>query len=103
MCYFYFLFYYCFFFFLYFVFFFFFQAEDGIRDPLVTGVQRVLFRSRGPGAGSARGTGARAAAAPRAAHSLAGPGGPPGPAPARGAGRRPAAAHPPVADRKSVV
>src|SRR6266849_2430642 len=26
-------------------FFFFFQAEDGIRDPLVTGVQRVLFRS----------------------------------------------------------
>src|SRR5207247_5112143 len=26
---------------------FFFQAEDGIRDPLVTGVQRVLFRSRG--------------------------------------------------------
>src|SRR5438105_7436752 len=32
----------CFFFFLilfFFVFFFFFQAEDGIRDPLVTGVQ----------------------------------------------------------------
>src|SRR5438105_12534359 len=28
-----------------FFFFFFFQAEDGIRDPLVTGVQRVLFRS----------------------------------------------------------
>src|SRR5438105_15943686 len=28
-------------------FFFFFQAEDGIRDPLVTGVQRVLFRSPG--------------------------------------------------------
>src|SRR5687767_15236221 len=25
--------------------FFFFQAEDGIRDKLVTGVQRVLFRS----------------------------------------------------------
>src|SRR5207247_283076 len=25
--------------------FFFFQAEDGIRDPLVTGVQSVLFRS----------------------------------------------------------
>src|SRR5258708_26475689 len=25
--------------------FFFFQAEDGIRDDLVTGVQRVLFRS----------------------------------------------------------
>src|SRR5271170_7391221 len=25
--------------------FFFFQAEDGIRDPLVTGVRRVLFRS----------------------------------------------------------
>src|SRR5207247_3550130 len=24
---------------------FFFQAEGGIRDPLVTGVQRVLFRS----------------------------------------------------------
>src|SRR5438552_18899742 len=24
---------------------FFFQAEDGIRDDLVTGVQRVLFRS----------------------------------------------------------
>src|SRR5438105_12770337 len=23
---------------------FFFQAEDGIRDPLVTGVRRVLFR-----------------------------------------------------------
>src|SRR5439155_13064036 len=28
-----------------FVFFFFFQAEDGIRDGHVTGVQRVLFRS----------------------------------------------------------
>src|SRR5947208_16899348 len=26
---------------------FFFQAEDGIRDDLVTGVQRVLFRSGG--------------------------------------------------------
>src|SRR5438309_3014772 len=26
-------------------FFFFFQAEDGIRDGTVTGVQRVLFRS----------------------------------------------------------
>src|SRR6266849_9378101 len=25
--------------------FFFFQAEDGIRDPLVTGVQTCLFRS----------------------------------------------------------
>src|SRR5207249_8365998 len=25
---------------------FFFQAEDGIRDRTVTGVQRVLFRSR---------------------------------------------------------
>src|SRR5438552_11328109 len=32
----------CFFFFF---FFFFFQAEDGIRDDLVTGVQTVLFRS----------------------------------------------------------
>src|SRR5258708_1631925 len=28
------------------MFFFFFQAEDGIRDDLVTGVQRVLFRSQ---------------------------------------------------------
>src|SRR2546426_9068959 len=28
-----------------FVVFFFFQAEDGIRDYKVTGVQRVLFRS----------------------------------------------------------
>src|SRR2546422_6020539 len=27
------------------LFFFFFQAEDGIRDVAVTGVQRVLFRS----------------------------------------------------------
>src|SRR5256885_12834454 len=27
--------------------FFFFQAEDGIRDYKVTGVRRVLFRSRG--------------------------------------------------------
>src|SRR6266536_1352080 len=27
--------------------FFFFQAEDGIRDPLVTGFRRVLFRSCG--------------------------------------------------------
>src|SRR5205807_5487609 len=27
------------------LFFFFFQAEDGIRDYKVTGVQRVLFRS----------------------------------------------------------
>src|SRR5690554_7166040 len=31
---------------LFFFFFFFFQAEDGIRDADVTGVQRVLFRSR---------------------------------------------------------
>src|SRR5687767_15222586 len=31
--------------FMYIFFFFFFQAEDGIRDKLVTGVQRVLFRS----------------------------------------------------------
>src|SRR5690554_7783197 len=30
---------------LFFFFFFFFQAEDGIRDADVTGVQRVLFRS----------------------------------------------------------
>src|SRR5205085_8724454 len=30
----------------YYFFFFFFQAEDGIRDLTVTGVQRVLFRSR---------------------------------------------------------
>src|SRR2546429_3508706 len=29
-------------------FFFFFQAEDGIRDVAVTGVQSVLFRSRTP-------------------------------------------------------
>src|SRR5690349_22130547 len=29
-------------------FFFFFQAEDGIRDLYVTGVQTVLFRSAGP-------------------------------------------------------
>src|SRR5207247_5450616 len=28
--------------------FFFFQAEDGIRDPLVTEFRRVLFRSRDP-------------------------------------------------------
>src|SRR5690348_18284712 len=28
--------------------FFFFQAEDGIRDGRVTGVQRVLFRSCSP-------------------------------------------------------
>src|SRR6266540_5651808 len=31
----------------YFFFFFFFQAEDGIRDRDVTGVQTWLFRSRG--------------------------------------------------------
>src|SRR5215467_14819641 len=31
---------------VFFVFFFFFQAEDGIRDYKVTGVRRVLFRSR---------------------------------------------------------
>ena len=37
----------CFFFFL-----FFFQAEDGIRDDLVTG-RRVLFRSRLPAGGAA--------------------------------------------------
>src|SRR5204862_3341880 len=30
---------------LFFFFFFFFQAEDGIRDLYVTGVQTVLFRS----------------------------------------------------------
>src|SRR2546421_3693430 len=28
--------------------FFFFQAEDGIRDLIVTGVQTLLFRSQGP-------------------------------------------------------
>src|SRR5256885_6928939 len=32
-----------------FFYFFFFQAEDGIRDYKVTGVQTVLFRSRGSG------------------------------------------------------
>ena len=32
---------------VWFSFFFFFQAEDGIRYYKVTGVQRVLFRSRG--------------------------------------------------------
>src|SRR5437870_12822312 len=32
---------------LFIFFFFFFQAEDGIRDGHVTGVQRVLFRSPG--------------------------------------------------------
>src|SRR5688572_30968115 len=31
---------------LFFFFFFFFQAEDGIRDLTVTGVQTLLFRSR---------------------------------------------------------
>src|SRR5204863_6205464 len=31
------------------LFFFFFQAEDGIRDLYVTGVQRVLFRSSAAG------------------------------------------------------
>ena len=55
------------FFFFLFVFSFFFQAEDGIRDHCVTGVQRVLFRSGGgksgcslagshPGAGRRRQT-----------------------------------------------
>src|SRR2546425_6670505 len=34
--------------------FFFFQAEDGIRDKLVTGVQRVLFRSKSFGARQTR-------------------------------------------------
>ena len=33
------------FFFFFLFFYFFFQAEDGIRDDLVTGVRRVLFRS----------------------------------------------------------
>src|SRR6266849_9434270 len=36
-------------------FFFFFQAEDGIRDPLVTGVQTLLFRSRRSGCGRSAG------------------------------------------------
>src|SRR5206468_7592136 len=31
---------------IFFFFFFFFQAEDGIRDLIVTGVRRVLFRSK---------------------------------------------------------
>src|SRR5690348_18120331 len=31
---------------VFFFFFFFFQAEDGIRDGRVTGVRRVLFRSK---------------------------------------------------------
>src|SRR5207247_3236695 len=30
------------------------QAEDGIRDPLVTGVQSVLFRSNGHDGAAAR-------------------------------------------------
>src|SRR5437763_2113834 len=34
------------------IFFFFFQAEDGIRDTSVTGVQRVLFRSQFADVGS---------------------------------------------------
>src|SRR5258708_39698848 len=34
--------------------FFFFQAEDGIRDDLVTGVQTVLFRSGGEDFSDAR-------------------------------------------------
>src|SRR2546425_8313219 len=74
-------------------FFFFFQAEDGIRDKLVTGVQRVLFRSSivfedehvlvldkragvvvHPGAGHARGT--LAAALLAHAPAIAGVGGP---------------------------
>src|SRR2546425_2582332 len=54
--------------------FFFFQAEDGIRDKLVTGVQtcalpisRVLRRARGAGhAAGGRGAGPRLAARPQA-------------------------------------
>src|SRR5437763_9456685 len=34
------------------VFFFFFQAEDGIRDTSVTGVQTLLFRSLGGNGGN---------------------------------------------------
>src|SRR6266478_6545345 len=37
------------------LFFFFFQAEDGIRDLTVTGVRRVLFRSRGMAVGQRQG------------------------------------------------
>src|SRR2546422_11468597 len=43
-------------------FFFFFQAEDGIRDVAVTGVQRVLFRSAAD-AGTALGSALLAAGA----------------------------------------
>src|SRR5207248_4983794 len=42
--------------------FFFFQAEDGIRDRTVTGVQTWLFRSDPPGPGSRRGAGGSLAA-----------------------------------------
>src|SRR5688500_19425671 len=50
--------------------FFFFQAEDGIRDYKVTGVQTLLFRSADPvrdaaGAGAARDHSSDAAAASR--------------------------------------
>src|SRR2546430_10208381 len=83
---------------------FFFQAEDGIRDLTVTGVQTcalpISARRRRAGARRRRlrsfpgATGRlrrRAGRGPR-------PGGPPGPAPPRR--RRPGAARP---DRKSVV
>src|SRR6266436_9829637 len=55
-----------FFFFIYTVllyFFFFFQAEDGIRDVAVTGVQTLLFRSRLISCPSAGSTGSRRPAA----------------------------------------
>src|SRR3989475_5796350 len=68
------------------MFVFFFQAEDGIRDLTVTGVQRVLFRSRiAPGvAYDPRGARAAFRGPPRLPVRAAGP--------ARGGGRGGAAA-----------
>src|SRR2546425_9441542 len=42
-----------------FMFFFFFQAEDGIRDKLVTGVQTCVFRSDATGTASSSAAAAR--------------------------------------------
>src|SRR5690349_23001303 len=70
------------------MFFFFFQAEDGIRDLYVTGVQTCALPISCGGPRSARSRPRRGAATPRGAGcDRAGPGGGAGPDRRRGAPR----------------
>src|SRR5205823_10852882 len=77
--------------FVFFFFFFFFQAEDGIRDKLVTGVQTCALPISQPALPKARLRLCRQAAGQSAEHSKA--------APTRAA-MRGRAQYPPVVDRR---